>query len=171
MQIMARLNVPSRLDGVTIKLADYVPDPLLPAEAQRLIDQAMTRELRKRGASVIPRTNMKTVEEVISEWQQARDTAAAADVSAVDAHYAGAAGLPVLAALHALSARLERACARGRPAGSTHVSAAELLAELRPIINLAIGEGVRRAEHAGHRVEVPGVPSLPMTPLLEEILE
>lgn len=104
---------------------------------------------------------MSRLEEVVREWQQARNNAPDAEVSAVDAEHALAAGLPVLAALHALAARLERA--------NQYVSAVEVLAELRPVINLAIGEGVKRAEHAGCRVEVPGVPSIPMTPLLEDL--
>jgi hypothetical protein len=70
--------------------------------------------------------------------------------------------LPVLAALHTLAARLEHA--------NQYISAAEMLTELRHVINLAVGEGVKRAEHAGCRVEVPGVPSIPMTPLLENMV-
>lgn len=102
--------------------------------------------------------SMSRLEEVVREWQQARNNAPDAEVSAVDAKYALAAGLPVLAALHMLAARLERA--------NQYVSAVEVLAELRP----AISEGTKRAEHAGCRVEVPGVPSVPMTPLLEDLV-
>jgi len=105
---------------------------------------------------------MSRLEEVVREWQHARNSAADTEVSAVDAKYAAAAGLPVLAALHALAARLERA--------NQYVSAVEILAELRAVTNLAIGEGVKRAERAGRPVEVPGVPSIPVTPLLEDFL-
>lgn len=105
---------------------------------------------------------MSRLEEVVRDWQQARNNAPDAEVSAVDAKHALAAGLPVLAALHTLAARLERA--------NQYVSAVEVLAELRPVINLAIGEGVKRAKHAGCRAEVPGVPSIPMTPLLEDLV-
>lgn len=98
----------------------------------------------------------------VREWQQARNNAPDAEISAVDSKYALAAGLPVLAALHTLAARLERA--------NQYVSAAEVLAELRPVISLAIGEGVKRAAHAGCRLELPGVPSIPTTPLLESMV-
>lgn len=104
---------------------------------------------------------MSRLEAIVREWQQARNNAAAAEVSAVDAKHALATGLPVLAALHALAARLEGA--------NEYVSAAEVLAELRPIVNLATGEGVKRAEHAGCRMEIPGVPAIPMSPLLEAL--
>jgi hypothetical protein len=50
---------------------------------------------------------MSRLEEVVRSWQQARNDAADTEVSAVDAKHALAAGLPVLAALHTLAARLE----------------------------------------------------------------
>lgn len=106
---------------------------------------------------------MATLDEVVREWQQSRNHALDTDVSEVDARYALVAGLPVLAALHTLVTRLEQA--------NQYVSKTEVLAELRSIVNLATGEAVKRAEHAGCRVEVPGIPSVPTTPLLENLVQ
>lgn len=100
----------------------------------------------------------------IREWITARNGAPEDEISAVDAQHALAAGLPVLAALHDLVARLERA-------NHQYISRTEVLAELRPIIHLATGEGVRRAERAGWRVEFPGVPTIPLLPLLEHLVD
>lgn len=102
------------------------------------------------------------LEEIIRDWQRSRNAADDDDVSAVDAKYALRAGLPVLAALHELAARLEQA--------NPYVSAREVLAELRPVISLAVGEGERRADRAGVRVEIPGTPSVPTGRLLEDLL-
>lgn len=59
---MARLKVPSRLEGVKVLIADYqdedtlrflkAEEPELTLQSQRLINQAFAREMRKRGARV-----------------------------------------------------------------------------------------------------------------------
>lgn len=101
------------------------------------------------------------LDQIVREWQRARNAAAGPEVSVVDAKHARLAGLPVLAALHTLAARLESA--------NKHASTAEILAELRPIINLATGEAIQRAERTGLAIEIPGLPATITTPLLEDL--
>lgn len=100
--------------------------------------------------------------DLVREWAAARNAAPDADVSVTDARHASLCGLPVLAALHELAARVE--AARGP------VSPGEVLSEIRAVIRLAAGEAERRAELAGTRVEIPGLVARPTTPLLEEKL-
>lgn len=61
-QYLARLNLPPRLDGAQIRLADYESDADLkflksahewPLEFHRMVNGAIARELRKRGAHVV----------------------------------------------------------------------------------------------------------------------
>lgn len=105
---------------------------------------------------------MSSFEKIVHEWQQSRNVIESNKVLAVDLKYSLAAGLPVLAALYALVIRLNKS--------NRYISANEILAELHPIINLAIGESIKRAEYMGCPAQVPGVPSIPITPLLEELI-
>lgn len=59
---MARLNIPHRLNGVTVQITEYddaatlkflkPEEPDLTLQGQQLINQAFAREMRKRGAAV-----------------------------------------------------------------------------------------------------------------------
>jgi hypothetical protein len=52
-QHCARLNVPSRLDGVKVQITEYDYEGTdLTLADQRMINQAFEREMRKRGARV-----------------------------------------------------------------------------------------------------------------------
>ncbi len=61
-QHCARLNVPRRLDGVIVLISEYddeqtlrflkTEEPEITLESQRLINQAFSREMRKRGARI-----------------------------------------------------------------------------------------------------------------------
>ena len=62
LQCTARLNIPDRLEGVTVQITDYddedtlrffkAEEPDLTLQSQRLINQSFAREMRKRGAVI-----------------------------------------------------------------------------------------------------------------------
>lgn len=100
----------------------------------------------------------RTLTDRLSAWQHARATVAEDQIyqSDADADYAQACGLPTLAALCALLARL--ADARGP------IGAREIEAEIRAVLAVAVGEGTARLRlllddprHDG----IPGVPAIP----------
>lgn len=85
-------------------------------------------------------------------WAKRRE-ATGGELLDVEIDGATAAGLPVLAALYRLVQRIE--AARGP------ITPGEVLAELRPVISVAVGEGCVRAERRGIADGVPGIPTIP----------
>jgi hypothetical protein len=62
LQHLARLQIPRRLEGITMQITEYddedtlrflkAEEPDLTLESQRMINQAFIREVRKRGARI-----------------------------------------------------------------------------------------------------------------------
>lgn len=94
------------------------------------------------------------IEQRVKKWCEARNIAPDDRVYACDAAHAAAVGLPVLAALAGLCDRLRTA--------NEWISRAEIEAELRPILSVAVGEGTERLRARDiTSISVPGVPTVP----------
>jgi len=91
---------------------------------------------------------------LIKEWRATRNNAPDRDIYSLDAYYAEKLGLPALAALLQALDQVRTA--------NPYVSREEVLALLRPVLSVAVGEGSERILiHSGIREAVPGVPTIP----------